>query len=493
MTSGFFRSARSRILGWSVLLLGAALAASTLATHVLLVRGMNGQVNAELSHEIREFQGLAARQRSSGSPQRGSVLALLQARTSQAVLEPDVVLAGLLNGRLVATSATATARSLGENPGLLARWAAIQRPASGTAELATGQARYTAIPVRAFGDHGRGVFVAAVLTGPQQAGISRTTRLQLEAGAVALLLGSALAWLTAGRVLRPVRETTDLARKITDSDLSARIPDRGRSDVGELAVTFNRMLDRLEAAFATQRMFLADVGHELRTPITVIQGNLDTMQATSPDDAETLAIASDELARMTRLVDDLLLLAEAERPDFLRLAPADLGSLTRLLAAKARTLDDRPWVLTGAAHGQAVLDAQRITQAVMQLAANAVAHTPPGTVVEFGSAMAGSAVEFTVADRGPGIPAAQRRRVFDRFTRLEARRSGGTGLGLSIVAAIAAAHGGRARVAERGGGGAAFCLAIPYVPAPGQPGARRDAAGTQAGPSAPASIVGSLA
>jgi signal transduction histidine kinase len=458
MTPRFFRSARSQILGWSVLLLGAALAASTLATHVLLVRGMNSRVSADLSHEIFEFRAVA---RTSRSRQRESVLTLLTSRIPQAALEPDILLAGLLNGRLVATGGAVPPGGLGASPGLIARWAKTQRPASGTAELAAGQARYQAIPLRVTGDSGRGVVVAAMLTGPQQAGISGTTRLQLEAGGVALLLGSALAWLISGRVLRPVRETTDLARQITDSDLSARIPDRGRSEVGELAVTFNRMLDRLEAAFATQRMLLADVGHELRTPITIVQGNLDTMQATSADDAETLAIATDELARMTRLVDDLLLLAEAERPDFLRPAPADLGSLTRLLAAKARALDDRPWLLTGVAAGQAVLDEQRITQAVVQLAANAVAHTPPGTVVEFGSAIAGNAVEFTVADRGPGIPPAQQRRVFDRFARLESRRNGGTGLGLSIVAAIAAAHGGSVRVRERDGGGAAFCLAIP--------------------------------
>jgi two-component system, OmpR family, sensor kinase len=489
MTSRFFRSARSRILGWSVLLLGAALAASTLATHVLLVRGMNGQVNAELSHEINEFRTLAAQQRASGSAPRGSVLALLKARVGQAVLEQDVVLAGLLNGQVVASSSMATARSIAGNPRLLARWAAVQRPASGTVELGRSQARYTAIPVRVVADPGRGVFVAAVLTGPQQAGISRTTRLQLEAGAVALLLGSALAWLAAGRVLRPVRETTNLARKITDNDLSARIPDRGGSEAGELAVTFNRMLDRLETAFAAQRMFLADVGHELRTPITVIQGNLDTMQAASPDDAETLAIATDELARMTRLVDDLLLLADAERPDFLRPAPTDLGSLIRQLAAKARALDDRPWVPAGAAHGRAILDAQRITQAVMQLAANAVAHTPPGTVVELGSAITDSTVEFTVTDRGPGIPAAQRRRVFDRFARVESRRTAGTGLGLSIVAAIAAAHGGTVRVQERDGGGAAFCLAVPFVPASGPSPARPDAGG-QAKPSARTSTLG---
>jgi two-component system, OmpR family, sensor kinase len=118
-----------------------------------------------------------------------------------------------------------------------------------------------------------------------------------------------------------------------------------------------------------------------------------------------------------------------------------------------------------------VLDAQRITQAVMQLAANAVAHTPPGTGVELGSAIVARTVEFTVADEGPGIPAAMRTRVFDRFARLEARRTNGTGLGLSIVAAIAAAHGGSIALEERHGGGAAFRMVIPYQPAepPGVP------------------------
>jgi signal transduction histidine kinase len=146
-------------------------------------------------------------------------------------------------------------------------------------------------------------------------------------------------------------------------------------------------------------------------------------------------------------------------------------------------------VLTGAAHGWAVLDAQRITQAVMQLTANAVAHTPPGTVVELGSVLTGSAVEFTVADRGPGIPATQRHRVFDRFARLESRRGGGTGLGLSIVAAIATAHGGTARVQPRDGGGAAFCLAIPFIPVP-RPAARADADDGRARSSARTSTLG---
>ena len=310
--------------------------------------------------------------------------------------------------------------------------------------------------------------MAAVLTGPRQASINNLTRLQIEVGGIALLVGSLLAWLVAGRVLRPVRATTELARRITETDLSERIPGRGRDEVSALAVTFNRMLDRLEAAMTTQRRFVADAGHELRTPITIIQGNLDTLTAGNEEDAETLTIVADEISRMNRLVDELLLLAASERPDFLWREPTDLTQLTRSLLAKAQALDDRPWMLTEAAEGRTVLDPQRITQAVMQLAANAAAHTPPGSPVEIGSAVRDGLVRFTVSDHGPGIPAAAREQIFARFARLDSRRTDGTGLGLSIVAAIAASHGGSVLVEDRedASHGAVFCLATPQLTGP---------------------------
>jgi two-component system, OmpR family, sensor kinase len=122
-------------------------------------------------------------------------------------------------------------------------------------------------------------------------------------------------------------------------------------------------------------------------------------------------------------------------------------------------------VLAGTAPGTALLDPQRMTQAVIQLAANAAAHTPAGTPVEIWSASDGGTVEFAVADHGPGIRAADRERIFRRFARLDPRRTGGAGLGLSIVAAIAAAHGGQAHVTDSPGGGATFRIVIPLRPA----------------------------
>lgn len=467
----FFVSARSRILGWSVALLAVAATATTIATHTFLVATMNHRIHSELSHEVAEFRALAARngavsgaEREDQGRQRAgnglTLLGLLRSRTTTAVLEHDTVLIGMIGGRIVTTSRNFSA-TRGPGPAVLARWSALTATTSGTVTMAAGPARYEAVPVHVPGKSARGVFVAASLTAAQQAGIDSITRLQILIGAVALLLGSAVAWLIAGRVLRPVRDTTELARRITESDLSERIPARGRDEVSALAVTINGMLDRLESALTTQRNFLADAGHELRTPITVIQGNLDTLSVTSPEDSETLSIVADEIARMSRMVDDLLLLARSERPDFLNPTPTDLHRLTKGLVTKARALDDRPWQLAGAADQTVLLDRHRVTQAVMQLAANAVAHTPAGTPVTIGSQVAGDKVTFTVADRGPGIPAGDRDRVLARFIRLTPRRGAGTGLGLAIVTAIAAAHGGQVHIGDRDGGGTVISLVLP--------------------------------
>lgn len=461
-----FGSARSRILSWSVLLLAGGIAVSTAVTQAVLVHEMNAQVSSELSHEIAEFRTLAAHGSARHGP--GAVQAMLTATTHQVTLERDTVLAGLIGTTVVSTSGNYRPATIGAGAALRATWSGVRSQSTGSGQLAIGPIWYTAIPVAIAGDPARGTFVAAVLVGPDQANNSRVMQAQLEVGGLALLAGTLLAWLIAGRVLRPVRDTTELARRITDTDISGRIPVRGGNEISELADTFNRMLDRLEAALVAQRRFLADAGHELRTPLTIVQGNLDTLEPRTAEDAETLAIVADELARMGRMVTELALLTGSEQPGFLQRRPAGLEPLTSSVLAKARRLDDRPWSLAGAAQGIALLDPQRITQALMQLAANAAEHTPAGTPVEIGSALVADRVEFTVADHGPGIPDSERQRIFGRFARLDTRRTNGTGLGLSIVAAIAAAHGGTVLVDDTPGGGSTFRISIPYVAAGGE-------------------------
>ena len=167
-----------------------------------------------------------------------------------------------------------------------------------------------------------------------------------------LLIASALAWVIAGRVLAPLRTLRTTAQAITESDLTRRIDVHGDDEIAELGRTFNAMLDRLEAAFASQRAFVSDAGHELRTPITIVRGHLELLGDDPLEREETIALVTDELDRMARFVEDLLLLAKAEQGDFLHVAPLDLDVLTDELYNKATALADRDWRLAGSGTGR---------------------------------------------------------------------------------------------------------------------------------------------
>jgi signal transduction histidine kinase len=227
------------------------------------------------------------------------------------------------------------------------------------------------------------------------------------------------------------------------------------------------MLDRLERAFAGQRQFLDDAGHELRTPITIVRGHLELMDAGDPVDvAESRALVLDELDRMGRLVDDMVLLARSEQPDFLHLAEVEVGVLVDEVLDKARALAPRTWVIDARAEVPVRADPQRLTQAMVQLVSNAVRHTGDGDTIGLGSRAEGSCVRIWVRDTGAGVPQQDRERIFARFQRGTTSAGEGSGLGLSIVRAIAEAHGGTATVEAADAGGARFVLSLP----------RRDAA-----------------
>ena len=226
------------------------------------------------------------------------------------------------------------------------------------------------------------------------------------------------------------------------------------------------MLDRLEDAFDAQRNFVDDAGHELRTPITVIRGNLELMGDDPTERRETVALVTAELDRMSRIVDDLLVLAKAEQPDFVHHEYVDLGELTRDLATKAQAFDGRTWEIDSAEEAVIFADEQRITQAVMNLMRNAAEHTPREARVAVGSRVEGDKASIWVRDGGPGIPREEQERLFQRFARGQSgrRATGGAGLGLAIVKAIVDAHGGTIRVASTPGLGAMFTIELPAGP-----------------------------
>jgi signal transduction histidine kinase len=281
----------------------------------------------------------------------------------------------------------------------------------------------------------------------------------LSALSVVLIAGMA-SWL-AGRLLSPVRRLRETAQGINEGDLSRRLEVTGNDDLSQLQRTFNDMLDRLEEAFASQRRLLDDAAHELRTPLTVLQGHLEVLDTSDPDDvASTRVLLLDEIDRMTRLVNDLLLLAKAERPDFVRPESTDVEALTLGALERARGLADRAWVLDAVARTTVEVDPQRLTQALLQLADNAVRHTAPGDEIGVGSRLHDGSVELWVRDTGTGVSPALRETIFERFSQGE-DETAGFGLGLSIVGVIAEAHDGRVVLDDDTGTGATFRLVLP--------------------------------
>ena len=295
----------------------------------------------------------------------------------------------------------------------------------------------------------------------------------LVAGGVVLVLALIASYLAGARVSAPLRRMAGVAARVDAGDLAPRmeVADR-RDEVSVLAESFNHMLDRLDEAFSSQRAFIADASHELRTPLTVIQGQLEVLAAQRhPSEAEVRRVerlVQAEVSRVSRMVGDLLLLTQAERVDFLRPESIALKTFVEALWDGLSLTAERRFELGQVPEGTLRGDPDRLAQAVRNLGSNAIEHTaePDGLVRLEVSAVAPGRLRFTVIDDGPGIPPAERERVFERFHRVEVGRSrtagGGAGLGLAIVRAIAEAHGGQVRAAEPGDrGGARIELEVP--------------------------------
>ncbi len=292
---------------------------------------------------------------------------------------------------------------------------------------------------------------------------------------IAVLLAGLGSWIILGRALSPLEAITETVDQINRADdLSRRIPYQERAEkddeIGDLIVSFNQTLERLESLFTSQQRFLADVSHELRTPLTVIKGNVDLIRCMKIADEESLSSIDQEAGRLTRLVGGLLMLAQAESGKLtLVLAPVELDLLLTEVFTEMRVLagskihvhlNDIDQVLVNG-------DRDRLKQVILNLASNAIQYTPQNGDVYLSLAKIGDQARIIIRDTGPGIPAEDLPHIFDRFYRAEKSRTrstaSGFGLGLSIAHWIVEHHNGQIKVESKEGKGTTFVIWLAIV------------------------------
>lgn len=303
--------------------------------------------------------------------------------------------------------------------------------------------------------------------------IQRLLLLVLSISALfAIAVGGVIGWLVIGQALEPLEVVSEVTRRITSSDdLSQRIPVvTGRNDeIGELVLAFNQTLVRLERLFNSQRRFLADVSHELRTPLTVIKGNVGLMRMMNEVDGESLGSIEAEVDRLTRLVDDLLLMAQAETGRMpLMLAPVEIDELMFEVFEQMKVLSGgrhdicieniEPAIVTG--------DRDRLKQVLLNLGSNAIKYTPENKQICLNLEVSGNWIQIEVIDHGPGIKKDEIQHIFERFyrgdkSRTRSQKDVGFGLGLPIAYWIVRNHGGRIDVESEVGEGTVFTVWLP--------------------------------
>jgi signal transduction histidine kinase len=456
-------SLRTRILVRYVALLALAAVASVFAVYEVSLARLNARINNQLVQESRELRRLAGgNDPETGEPFNDRVRRIFTVFLQRNVPVRNEVMLSFVDGEPFLRSRPIFPYRIDRDDELTQKWGRLGKPDRGVADTPVGAFEYLAVPLGS-SEVIKGVFVVGVFRDLEEQEIQSTAAAAGVVGLITLLIGSVLAWRLSQRVIEPVSRVTETAQAISDSDFTRRIEVPGDDEIARLAATFNDMLDRLERAFRTQRSFIDDAGHELRTPITIIRGHLEVLGHDPEEREDTIALVTDELDRMDRMVSDLLVLSKAEQPDFLMLETVDVTSLTHELHSKASGLAERDWRVEGAGRGLIVADRQRLTQAVMQLAENAAQHTQNGDPIVIGSVVQNGEARFWLRDSGPGIPAEEHAAIFQRFHRAgrRPRPSDGAGLGLAIVRVIAEAHHGRVEVHSRPGSGATFTIVVP--------------------------------
>ena len=443
------------------LAIGVALVAGV--SYAAVTRDLEGSVDRDLLEESRAYAASLAQ-----DPPQTSLELVEASRRYLAARQPGSALSPILfvklaDGRVISNTDLTLERA----------WDTTGTPETpGFVTISYEGVTYRAVtaPILADDQSALGVFHAALGLDAVRSLRDELGRSIAGIGLAVVAIGGLLSYWVARAALAPLARVAATAGRISDAALTERVAYDGPDDeVGSVVRSLNAMLDRLEVAFGEQRRFVADASHELRTPLAAVRGNVETLcddAASLEHRAEARAAVQGELARMDRLVDDLLALARLESGVLRRpFQPLDATVLLDEVAARARTLPgervvavlapERVWV-----NG----DPDLLEDALGNLVRNAWRHTASGGRITLSVRAEGELVLLEVADDGPGIPATDLDRVFDRFYRGGSPRGddgGGSGLGLAIVRRLAELHGGTVRAANAPGGGAVLTIALP--------------------------------
>ena len=455
----FFWEARTRIFTWYVGLNALFVGLSIPIFTQLAVIQVDARVREDLLEEIEVFK------KSLINNSEKDIAIIFDRFLKYKIPADKTFLITTIDGQFYRSSPISLPQAICRDSPLIRKLAYTKQPIRGNNQISdagVGDIIYKAEPIEIEGQV-RGVLIVANISQGERREVLSAIAVVKKVLLVAFILALIFAWVIAGRVLKPVCTLINTANTISETDLTQRIPIRGRGEMAELAKTFNNMMNRLEKAFKSQRQFLNDASHELRTPITIIRGHLELLEYNDPQErAETIALLLDELDRMGRFVEDLLLLAKAERKDFLILESVDISELTAEMYLKMQGLGERQWQLDSQGKGIITIDRQRIVQAMMNLVHNAVHHTTKTETIAIGSIVENKQICFWVRDTGVGIPSHEQSRIFERFTRSNNTQNTtkGAGLGLSIVSAIAKSHSGRVELYSKLGKGSTFTIIL---------------------------------
>lgn len=466
-------SVRTRFILWALAIAGFTLLIAGAVNYVLSRQALETRLDDSLIQMVQEVEFLVAEGIDNDTQQQFSAANALTFTAMQtAQHSTDQGMVTLQNGEVAWTAPENVYLRLEEDDEFISWAKQVPNDAVYLTTTTTQDTDYrvAVVPVQLAEDTSPATLLVAYDVGAELQQLNVATLAFSGAGLAALAIGAVTAWLAVGRMMRPVRQLRNTAQHITEHDLGTRVPVTGDDEFAELTETINDMLDRLETSVDAQRQLLDDVGHELRTPITIIRGHLELTDPEDPAEvAETKEVALDELDRMSLLVNDLVTLAQANRTDFVSPKPTNIDQLIASVRNRATGLGEQNFVMQADAEADTVvtLDPHRISQALLQLCANAVKFSPADSTITLGYALhapesLNPQVVLWVQDEGRGIPADQVEEIFTRFHRGDdVERIDGSGLGLSIVKAIATAHGATVYVDSTEGVGSTFSIGIP--------------------------------